>query len=127
LNPYEPRLKKAEQFIRSAQILTDEGDFDSAASRLYYAMLFIAQALLESRGLSFSSHRATISAYGQYFAKTEELDPKFHKVLLNAFSQRQLGDYTVNSGLQQQDIDPLISDAVAFLNAAREWLSPAHK
>lgn len=116
-------LEKAERFIRSAKILLTEGDFDSAASRLYYAMLFTAQVLLESRGMVFSSHRATISAFGQHFAKTQELDPTFHKGLMNAFSQRQLGDYSIDSGIRQEDVELLMADATAFLQAARVWLS----
>ncbi len=36
-------LEKAEQFIHSAKVLTDIGDFDSATSRLYYAMFFVAR------------------------------------------------------------------------------------
>jgi hypothetical protein len=40
---------------------------------------------------------AVISAYGQDFARTRVLDPRFHRALLTAFSQRQLGDYAVDS------------------------------
>ncbi len=82
----EPLLHKAERFVRSAQILAADGDLDSAASRLYYAMFFGAEALLAARGQTYSSHSAVISAYGQQFAKTNELDPLFHRALLGAFS-----------------------------------------
>ena len=64
MKAFEPLLEKAERFIRSARILAADGDFDSAASRLYYAMFYMAEALLETRGLSFSSHKAVISAFG---------------------------------------------------------------
>lgn len=98
LTDFEPLLGKADRFIQSASLLAAEGDFDSAASRLYYAMFFTASALLESLDLSFSSHRATISAFGQRVTKTGKLDPRFHKALLDAFSKRQLGDYAPDSG-----------------------------
>ncbi len=49
-------------------------------------MFYVAEALLVARKLTCSSHRAVISAYGQYFAKTNELDPRFHQALLSAFS-----------------------------------------
>jgi uncharacterized protein (UPF0332 family) len=123
LNESERLLEKAERFIRSAQVLSDDGDLDSAASRLYYAMFYIAEALLQARGLYFSSHHAVISAYGQSFAKTRELDPRFHQALLVAFSQRQLGDYAVRSGLNRENIERSYSDAIGFLDAARIWLS----
>ena len=104
-------------------MLVEDGDYDSAASRLYYAMFYMAEALLTAKKLTYSSHRAVISAYGQNFAKTKELDPRFHQALLSAFSQRQLGDYTVDSGLTRADIDSSIKDAQDFLAAAQEWLS----
>lgn len=122
LNNSEPFFDKAERYIRSAKILSSDGDFDSAASRLYYAMFFIAEALLNACGLSFSSHHAVIAAFGQYFAKTNELDPRFHQALLAAFSQRQLGDYTNVSGLTSDDTDTLLKDASDFLIAGRQWM-----
>ena len=122
MSPFDPWLEKAERFITSAEMLAKDGDFDSAASRLYYSMFFIAEALLAVLDLTFSSHRAVISAYGQYFAKTKELDPRFHQALLNAFSQRQLGDYTTDSGITREDIEALLIDAHEFLKAAREKL-----
>jgi uncharacterized protein (UPF0332 family) len=122
LTTSEALLDKAERYIRSAQILAADGDLDSAASRLYYAMFYISEALLEARGLTFTSHKAVISAYGQYFAKTQEMDVRFHQALLSAFSQRQLGDYTTDAGLTRDDINTLLSDAQDFVVAGRTWL-----
>jgi uncharacterized protein (UPF0332 family) len=92
LKPSDLLIAKAKRFIKSAEILAEAEDYDSAVSRLYYAMFHTAQALLETLGQTFSSHRAVISAYGQNFAKTGILDPQFHKALVDAFNQRQLGD-----------------------------------
>ncbi|MBS1250719.1 MAG: hypothetical protein MAG431_02314 [Chloroflexi bacterium] len=117
-----PLLDKTERFIRSAQLLAEDGDLDSAASRLYYSMFYIAEVLLDAIGLSFSSHRAVMSAYGQHFAKTGELDSRFHQALISAFSQRQLGDYQANSGLEQEDIELMLTNAKDFLAASRKWL-----
>lgn len=118
----DPLLVKAKRYLRSAEVLTEDGDLDSAASRLYYAMFYIAEALLGARGLTYSSHHAVISAFGQQFAKTNELDPRFHQSLLAAFSQRQLGDYAVYSGLSHADIANLLKDATDFLDTDRAWL-----
>jgi uncharacterized protein (UPF0332 family) len=125
--PSDPLLAKAERYIRSARLLAQHGDLDSAASRLYYAMYYIAEALLAARGLSFSSHSAVISAYGQHFARTRAMDPRFHRALLTAFSQRQLGDYAVDSGLSGEDIDALLGDAEDFLSAAGGWLEAQYQ
>jgi uncharacterized protein (UPF0332 family) len=63
-----------------------------------------------------------ISAYGQHFARTKVLDPRFHQALLSAFSQRQIADYAFDADLQPEDITRLTVDAVDFLNAGRVWL-----
>lgn len=41
-------LEKAERYLRSAKLLENAGDYDSAASRSYYAMFYGAEALLLS-------------------------------------------------------------------------------
>jgi uncharacterized protein (UPF0332 family) len=61
-------LDKAERFMHTAEVAATGGDLDSSASRLYYAMFYIAEALLAARSLSFSSHHAVLAAYGQHFA-----------------------------------------------------------
>jgi uncharacterized protein (UPF0332 family) len=86
-------LVKAEQFIRSAVLLTENDDLDSAASRLYYAMFFTSEALLNKLDLTYSSHHAIIAAYGQHFAKTQRLDARFHRALISAFNMRQRGEF----------------------------------
>jgi uncharacterized protein len=62
-------LEKTRRYIKSAAVLQLEGDYDSAISRLYYAMFYYAEALLLAKGHSFSSHRAVISAFAQHYVK----------------------------------------------------------
>jgi uncharacterized protein (UPF0332 family) len=119
----EQLLAKSEQFIRSARILANHKDFDSAISRLYYAMFFVAEALLDKLGLSFSSHHAIIAAFGQHFAKTQQVDPRFHRILITPFDMRQRGDYSVDSGFTRTDVDNLLVEATNFLAVARQWLA----
>jgi len=68
-------LKKARDSLRGAEVLTREVLYDIAVSRAYYAMFYCAEALLDAEGLSFSSHAAVLSAFGQRFAKTGRVPP----------------------------------------------------
>jgi uncharacterized protein (UPF0332 family) len=72
-------LKKAENSLAAAQLLLNEGFYDFAVSRIYYAMFYIAEAFLLGEGLAFSSHSAVIAAFGRHFAKTERVPPEFHR------------------------------------------------
>ena len=75
-------LDKAKDSLDAAKLLADQGYFDFAASRTYYAMFYTAEALLLARGLSFSSHAAVIANYGKEYSKTKDMDRKFHKYLI---------------------------------------------
>ena len=70
-----PYLEKAGRFLSSAQLLADHGDLDSAASRLYYAMFYIAETLLDTVGKRLSSHQAVLAAYGVEFANPPKTRP----------------------------------------------------
>lgn len=123
MKPEDPLLLKAERYIRSGLLLADDGDLDSAASRLYYAMFYVADVLLASKHLSFSSHHAIIAAYGKEFAKTGEMDVRHHRALIAAFDRRTRGDYLRVSSLNIETIDEMVADAQAFLAEARQWLA----
>lgn len=63
-------LQKAQKSLRAARLLADQGFYDFAVSRAYYAMFYIAEAFLLGEGLAFSKHSAVISAFGERFAKS---------------------------------------------------------
>ena len=56
-------------------------------------MFYIAEAFLVGENLSFSKHSAVISKFGELFARTGKIDPKFHRYLIDAEQIRLKGDY----------------------------------
>lgn len=82
----EKLLAKASRAIQSSRTLLDSGDPESAVSRAYYAMFYVAEALLGEKGLRFRKHGGVHGAFGEHFAKTGTLDPKYHRWLLEAFN-----------------------------------------
>lgn len=115
-------LDRALDAIEAADILLTNDKVDIAAGRAYYAMFYTAEALLNEKGFSFGKHGNVIAAYGQHFAKTGELDPKFHRWLLNSFDQRQIGDYAFDPNVEKEVVVQMISQADEFLKAAKEYL-----
>ena len=116
-------IDKAKESLEVARLIFDRGFLDFSASRAYYALFYIAQALLLDRGLSFSSHGAVISAYGREFAKTKLLDPKYHKYLIQAQHIRNIGDYGPPHGVTESQASQLLQWAEEFLTAARGYLA----
>ena len=116
-------LAKAERAIRAARTLLDAGDSEFAAGRLYYAMFYVAEALLYERDLQFGKHSAVHAAYGKEFAKTALLDPRFHRWLLSAFNLRLQMDYSFDAATSQEEVEKVLEQARTFLAAARTFLS----
>lgn len=116
-------VDKAERYLSSARLLCDAGDYDSAISRIYYAAFYIAESLLDACGLTYSSHKGVISAFGKEFAQNGRLDAYFHRLLISAFEKRQQADYLADSGLDKEEVESLLAEAVLFLDAAKTWLA----
>jgi uncharacterized protein (UPF0332 family) len=51
-------VEQARESLDAAKVLQEAGHHGFAASRAYYAMFYIAEALLLGKGLSFSKHAA---------------------------------------------------------------------
>lgn len=108
--------------IEAAEILLTNGKTDIAAGRAYYAMFYVAEALLNEKGFQFGKHSNVLAAYGQHFAKTKVLDPKYHRWLITAFDQRQVGDYAFDPNVQSNVVVEMIHQAQEFLEAAKKYL-----
>lgn len=115
-------LDKAVDTIEGAELLLEHGKVDMAAGRAYYALFYIAEALLNEKDLQFSQHGDVIGAYGKEFAKTKLLDPKFHRWLIKGFDTRLIGDYHVDTHIEESVIADMINHAREFLEAAQKYL-----
>lgn len=93
MSEIESLLKRADRYLITAEVLIREEDFESSVSRSYYAMFFSAQAALLSKGLSYSSHKMTIFAFGENFVKTGVFTKEMGKDFNKAFDRRQISDY----------------------------------
>ncbi len=116
-------LDKAMDTIESAGILLDHGKTDAAAGRAYYALFYVAEALLNEKGFQYSKHGDVIGAYGREFSKTKLLDQRFHRWLISGFDTRQMGDYQVDTNIEAALVSSMILQAREFLEAAREYLN----
>ena len=108
-------LEKADHALEVAASLYREGFSQDGASKVYYAMFYAAQALLKAEDIDVVKHSAVESALGYYFAKTGRIDPKYHRMLINARKVREIVDYDI----QEEIVEPA---ALLKLEEAREFV-----
>ena len=115
-------LDKAQRNVGVSMRLVDEGEWDVAVSRAYYAMFYAAQACLYGLGQEYSKHSAVIAAFGREFAKTGILPRELHVHLIQAEQARIQSDYEVAEPVPEEEARLLSARAAEFVAAIQHFL-----
>lgn len=115
-------LKRAKKYLRTAEMLIIEKDYESSVSRSYYAMFYSAEAVLLSKGLSFSSHKGVLSAFGEHFVKSGIFPKEMSRELYRAFEKRQLGDYEYTFVIGEEEAEEILKSAKSFVKNIGQYL-----
>jgi uncharacterized protein (UPF0332 family) len=117
-------LRKAEDSLNAAKLMRENGYYDFAASRAYYAMFYVAEAFLLGKGLAFSKHSAVHAAFGEHFVRTGSVPADLHRALIHGMEVRQTGDYDYTKEVSPEEAVDQIANAEHFLEAATKILGP---
>ena len=86
-------------------------------------MFYAAQALLKSEDIEVVKHSAVESALGHYFAKTGRLDPKYHRMLINARKIREIVDYDIQDEIIEPTITLKLEDGKGFVAVIKTMIT----
>lgn len=113
----EALLKKAQKFLRSAAVLIELEDYDSTASRAYFAMFFAAQAALLQETQALSSKQGIRSAFISRFVDGGPLPERAGEMLQRASDMQEMGDYAYDFAVGAADAEHILAEAEAFVNS----------
>lgn len=116
-------MLNAEETLHAAEMLLKEEFLRDAVNRAYYAVFYIAEALLNEKDLRFKKHGTVHGSFSQHFIKTKIFDAKYHKLLLKSFGQRMLGDYDEITRFTPDEVSRIIEQAWEFLQTAKGYLA----
>lgn len=100
------RIARAKDTLEDAQLLADNGKWNSAINRLYYAAYYAVIALLLNVDLKPTTHNGVKSNFSEYFVKTEKIDKEFGLIFSQLFTWRQKGDYDDLFDFQEEKVLP---------------------
>jgi len=116
-------LNLADESHQVAKVLLDKGFIRFSAAQSYYTISYLAQAMLLSKGLTFSKHSAVVASYGKEFARTGLLDPKFHRYIIDAQIVREAGHYgEEHEAVTEEQALKSFQWAEEFMQAVKEYL-----
>jgi uncharacterized protein (UPF0332 family) len=117
------RLEQAAEAVTAAELNLANGLARSAVNRAYYGMFYAVLALLAARQTETSRHSGAIGLFDQLFVKPALFRPEFSRWLHDAFLRRQAVDYGAELALSRDEIDTLLTQARAFLDGVRRYLT----
>ncbi len=115
-------IEKSEHAIKVAESLVSVGYPSDAVSKIYYAMFYAAQALLKSEGIDVVKHSAVASAFGYYFAKSDRIDSRYHRMLIDARKIREIADYDIQEEIVEPVASLKIEEGKEFLAMVKDFL-----
>jgi len=101
------RISSAFNAYEAAKVLAENGFWNSAVNRLYYAVFYSVNALLVQNEIHANSHSGTRSQFTLHFIKTGKLDKKFGKLLTELYDWRQKGDYENIFDYNAESVQPM--------------------
>lgn len=111
----EDAIQRARRYLDTADLLIDEGDFESCVSRAYYAMFYVARAVLKKKGTTPKTHGGLRNQFGLYFIKTGDLPERFADMLNNAEELQAFAEYAEERVITRDDAESTLRDAEEFV------------
>lgn len=115
------RMSKAEECLKSAEILAEAGDYCSAANRAYYAIFHSIRSILALDGVDFAKHAGVMSYFQREYVKTGIFEKYYSKILTEAFEVRSESDYDDYYVIDKKEVKVQIDNAHAFIAGIKEY------
>lgn len=118
------RLEKAEQCLRSAEIILNIGDDNNLViNRSYYAIFHGMRSVLALDSKDFEKHSAVISYFRKEYIKTGKIPVEASKIIGSAFNTRNDSDYEDFYEPSDEDAKEQFNDATRFISIIKDYLA----
>lgn len=116
------RMERANETMEEARILADNGHYNAAVNRLYYACFYATQALLLKHHIAATTHAGVKSMLGLHFVSKGIISVEHGKTFNTLFEKRHSSDYEAFAYCDKDLIDDLTPLAKAYISRMKELL-----
>lgn len=116
-------MEKGEAALEEAQILFDNGKYDGAISRAYYAAFHYSCAALLSKGLEAKSHQGMQRLFHLHFIRTKIFNERAGVILSHAQKAREEADYYPEISFTEEVAGERLNEVKKFVKQIRSYLS----
>ena len=116
------RIENAENTLKEVLDHCENGYYNTAVNRLYYACYYAASALLIKNGIETKSHYGVRQMLGKEFVLTGKIPTELGKFYSLAFSKRSAGDYEDFVNHTEKTVLDMYPMAVKFVECVKTLL-----
>ncbi|WP_373515144.1 HEPN domain-containing protein [Persicitalea sp.] len=116
------RIQRARETFDEVSILIENGLWNTAVNRLYYASYYAVIALLIKHEINTNTHAGVRQMFGLHFVKTGIVDKELGKFYSSIFTMRQNGDYEDYFEFSEEEVLAWLEPADELINKIEELL-----
>ena len=116
------RIEQAEQCLKDARTLLNNGGYKSAANRSYYCVFHSMRSLLALHRIDFKSHKGVITYFREHYIKTKIFDIQLSRILTDLFQIRTESDYDDYFIIDRNELEQHIENAELFFKQIKSYL-----
>jgi uncharacterized protein (UPF0332 family) len=110
------KLQKAAQALKEAKLLMENGMYDTAVSRLYYAAFYSVNALLAANGFNPKTHSGSKTIFNKEFILAGKVDARFSDFYSFLMAKRAEADYDDFVFIDEGRLQPLFAETEEFVS-----------
>lgn len=116
------RMQRSHETLAEVPFLKEQGFFNTATNRLYYACYYAAVALLLKHRITTETHAGVKSKLGLHFVATGKISKESGRAFTNIFDCRQRGDYDDYYYSSKEEVEELFPKAKRFIEEVEALL-----
>ena len=115
-------MEKATSTFDDMEFCANQGRWEAAANRLYYALFHAVSALLINDGLNVKSHRGVMAMFGQHYVRTNIFTKKEGSLLSDLVIMRDNADYNCFFEADEEKLQPYIEPTRQFIASIKKYI-----
>ena len=110
-------LERAEDSYADANLLLQHERYSGCINRCYYAVFYLVQSLLLSKGMLIKTHNGIIKKFSETFIRTGEFPERLISLYRKIFEKRQVADYNMDYHTHEDEARKVLLDAREFIDS----------
>jgi len=118
----EYRLNRAHETLKEAETMINNGFYNAAINRIYYACYYAISALLLQKSVTSKTHKGIRQMFVLHYIQTGLISREAGRFFTNLYDKRQTGDYDDFINYNLETVDVLLPKAIEFIKTIETLL-----